>query len=262
MNAIVHPNVSELVGSYRKHRLEDLNDSVLMNRVDTKYLLHIELLPYLLSELQPNFSLLEINGNSVFKYRSTYYDTDSLDFYHMHHRGKLNRYKVRIREYLDVETKFLEVKFKNNKKRTIKTRRQIFQNKGNPIEDFSDFLRGTGLPDLNIRQKQISEYYRLALASEERKERVTLDLNLANVFKGDNESYRSSINDLVVMEVKQQELNRNSPVFSLLKKFGLRSSGFSKYCMGMVYTNNSSVSLKSNRFKHICRRVDNIKLLA
>ena len=45
-----------------------------------------------------------------------------MTLYHDHHNGKLNRYKVRRRRYIDTDTEFLEVKLKNNKKRTIKSR--------------------------------------------------------------------------------------------------------------------------------------------
>ena len=40
----------------------------------------------------------------------------------MHQNKKLNRYKIRQREYLISDISFFEIKFKSNKGRTIKKR--------------------------------------------------------------------------------------------------------------------------------------------
>ena len=45
--------------------------------------------------------------------------------YLKHHNNKLNRYKIRFREYVDNDEKFLEVKYKTNTERTIKDRIKI-----------------------------------------------------------------------------------------------------------------------------------------
>lgn len=66
-----------------------------------------------------------------------------MTFYHDHHNGKLNRFKIRQREYMDTKTSFLEVKFKNNQRRT-----------------------------------QHSGYQQIAIANEKTAERLTIDFNL------------------------------------------------------------------------------------
>ena len=45
--------------------------------------------------------------------------------FHNHHNGKLNRYKIRFRDYINTKNSFLEVKFKTNKGETIKSRQEI-----------------------------------------------------------------------------------------------------------------------------------------
>ena len=58
-------------------------------------------------------------------YRSLYYDTVDRQFFLDHHNERVNRYKVRFREYVNSGLSFLEVKCKNNKKKTIKNRIQV-----------------------------------------------------------------------------------------------------------------------------------------
>src|SRR4051812_18873006 len=94
----------------------------LMNRTDTKFLFTTDQFETVLNEVAPYYKVLEVNGKRLNHYKTLYYDTSDLALYNKHHNGKLNRYKIRHRTYVESDTGFLEVKFKNNKGRTIKNR--------------------------------------------------------------------------------------------------------------------------------------------
>jgi len=94
----------------------------LMDRIDSKYIFNIHELPGFLEKLRPYYAVLDINEQEIFSYESLYFDTPNFDLYRFHHRGKLNRFKFRIRKYVESNLLFFEVKFKNNKGRTYKSR--------------------------------------------------------------------------------------------------------------------------------------------
>ena len=94
-------------------------DSVsLMKRVDTKFIIHIEQLPQLLDIVYNDYRVLEINQNRVMTYKSNYFDTPNSNLYLLHHNGKSSRVKVRIRNYVESNLFFLEVKQKSNRGNT------------------------------------------------------------------------------------------------------------------------------------------------
>ena len=106
----------------KPHSLDSLKNAVLMNRVDSKFLLPSALAADLLANMSEEYSVLEINGLRAFNYRTTYYDTPQLAHYLAHHNGRLNRFKIRKRTYVESASSYLEVKFKDNRGRTTKTR--------------------------------------------------------------------------------------------------------------------------------------------
>ena len=79
-------------------------------------------------------------------------------------------------------------------------------------------------------------------------ERVTMDTNL---------SYDGVIfnKDLVIIELKQEKLNRLSPIFQALKAQSINPYSISKYCMGMANTNKD---LKQNLFKPKFLKINNL----
>ena len=250
----IPPGIDNALQQFASHSLADLDKATLMNRVDTKYIVPIAVLEAILERLPQSYSALQIGNKKCFRYESTYFDTNDYLFYYLHHGGKLNRYKVRQRHYVDSNTQFLEVKFKNNKKRTLKQRIELSSDCDNSIEQHQEFLRGLNVPQAHSLQPILkNSYQRIALASEERGERLTIDLNLSNqsLSEQPNQQLRT---DFAIVELKQARADRNSPFVSLARKFGLRPSSFSKYCMGMTFTQNNN-DLKTNRFKPILRRL-------
>src|SRR5690606_28168066 len=101
--------------------LNEMDQVKLMDRVDTKYAFPLSKMSELLPQLVSEYRIFEINGVRLPTYKSLYYDDEKFTFYADHHKGKPNRYKVRIRNYVESGLFFLEVKHKNkgrvNKKR-------------------------------------------------------------------------------------------------------------------------------------------------
>lgn len=260
---MVLDSITPLLWQFDGHSLADLNKASLMDRVDTKFVIPTHLLPEMLERLQGEFSALQIGENRCFRYDSVYFDTPDYLFYKMHHSGRLNRYKVRVRHYVDSDLRFLEVKFKNNKGRTEKSRVKLQADFNGRLADHEEFLSALGVPNFDILVPSLNnQYQRIALASEHRAERLTIDLNLSNrPMPAGREPLQQS--DLAILELKQARMDRTSPFFSVIRSLKVRPSGFSKYCMGLAMA-ASEANVKYNRFKplmHRLKRVCNLNTL-
>jgi len=245
----VHPIVSGIQGElnlFRKHGLDSLKKAKLMNRVDTKFVIKRMHLIQIMRSLQSNYSVLSINNKEISPYENHYFDTHNMEFYTAHHNGKLNRYKVR--HYIDSQLRFLEVKFKNNKKRTIKSRMKVSDDSYSKIDSFVKKNMGGCMPELHI--KQISGYQRIAFANESIGERITIDYDVWYQSKASEPVLE--LDDLCIVEIKQKSYNAQSSIFDLLKTLGYAPTSFSKYCIGcaLLY----SEDIKTNRFKQMIKK--------
>ena len=108
-------SIDQQISAFEPISLKEMDRVKLMNRKDTKFIFNEEKLPELLEALKDNYNILEISNKRESLYKTMYFDTDDFKFYTQHHNGKLNRHKVRYRQYADVDTTYLEVKFKSNK---------------------------------------------------------------------------------------------------------------------------------------------------
>lgn len=242
--------VDKAIKRFSTHDLSAISNTGLMNRVDSKFLLPVNTLAQVLDFCNSHYSVLMINKVTLFQYNNIYFDTAELDFYHQHHNRKLNRHKVRHRHYVDVGTSFLEVKFKNNKGRTIKNRCLADIDPISALSENHNFLHEHGISAPNkLISSQACAYQRISLANNERKERLTFDLNInfASTLNQSQPENNYSLTDFYMAELKQEKLDRQSPFYRLMRDMGIRSKGFSKYCMGQSLTNNKHI--KSNRFK-------------
>ena len=79
----------------------------LMNRTDTKFAFTTEQLATFLLEIEPYYSTLKINGTRTSHYESLYLDDERFSFFKDHHNGKTDRFKVRIRKYVESNLFFL-----------------------------------------------------------------------------------------------------------------------------------------------------------
>lgn len=218
-------------------------DSVkLMDRTDTKFVFSSAELPSILSQLPADYKVLEINNARISKYESLYFDTPSFDLYHKHQSGKLNRYKIRFRRYVESNLNFFEVKFKNNKGRTIKNRikqEEIFRTIQNQAQELLNDK--TDLLSENLEPKIWVNYSRITLVNKMTPERVTIDLNL-HYKKNEVVKY---IENLIIAEVKQDGISA-SPFMKLMKKHHIRQGSISKYCFGII---TFFEKIKQNNFK-------------
>jgi len=241
--------MSTTLNRYSSHNLMDIANLSLMNRIDSKFLLPIDSILHVLEACKTCYSLLKIDGVSVFQYDNIYFDTKDLIFYNNHHNRKLNRHKVRHRHYEDVGSSYLEVKFKNNKGRTIKKRQISQRDEKIALSSSFEFLKNNGITwtDSLIPAQKIG-YQRISFANEVQKERLTLDLNIsfANILEKTPSDNKFTLTKFYIAELKQEKIDRESPFFRLMREMNIRSQGFSKYCMGHALTNKN---IKSNRFK-------------
>lgn len=260
MSKFVEEQVIGALQDFKGHTLADLDKASLMNRVDTKFIVPVAKLPQIFAEIRSHYTVLEIDGLRCFRYHSVYFDTQSHLFYNMHHSGRLNRHKVRVRRYVDSDCQFLEVKFKNNKKRTIKKRIALGSIQDIQLEDYEEFLKTVGLPkNLKLHPCLTSDYQRIAFASETRGERLTIDLNLKNEYLSPSSPRKTQLDHLAIVELKQSRIDRTSPFFKIVREMGIRPSGFSKYCMGMTMTQQHNEAIKTNRFKRILKKIDRVE---
>ena len=252
-----HPvvlNVKEKrsLANFSAHGLNDLNKAALMDRVDTKFVIPRSYLSDLLDAMHGKYSVLQIDDLRASRYHNEYYDTANYVHYMAHHNRLANRFKLRQRTYADSGTSFIEIKFRNNHGRTIKTRIQVSAEQKFLDERTQSFIRESGIARFGpLEPVQIGTYERIALANEAEAERITIDLNLA--FEDNYTGNRHAIGDWVVVEVKQNEFNRHAPFFVWARERGLRKCSFSKYCMGIYHT--GPADLKRNNFHKVARHL-------
>ncbi len=222
--------------------LKEMDKVKLMDRTDTKFIFTAQQLQDILSQVNSDYRILEIDGKRISRYKTLYYDTANLDLYKRHHNGELNRYKVRHRSYVESNIGFLEVKFKNNKGRTIKDRikkTEAFMTLEGESKSFLDsklpFDAQTLLPVLWVN------YSRLTLVNKTSAERLTIDLDLEFIKDQEHQAF----SNLVIAEVKQEK-KKGSPFLKIMKSKHIREGSISKYCLGIAVTH---ASVKQNNFK-------------
>ena len=238
------------VNQFETIKLKEMDEVKLMNRMDHKYWFHTDFLPGLLSSVNDDYYVLEIDGQSELPYSTTYFDTQQNKMFVAHHNGKLNRYKIRRRSYVSSGICFLEIKFKNNKGRTMKRRISSDIHSINFNEKESDFIKNSSpysSGDLSLTL--INSFSRITLVNKNLKERCTIDLNLAYEYH----EKKISLSDLVIVEIKTDGNAKSSPLAKALNEERIRAAGFSKYCVGRTVTDPY---LKRNYFKNKIRRIE------
>lgn len=243
--------VSDILNQFNPITLEEMDGVKLMDRTDTKFTFHISLLPSILQEAKQFYRILDVEGNRISRYKTLYFDTEDFGLYNKHHSGKLNRYKIRHRTYVESNLGFLEVKFKNNKGRTLKTRIKELNVPDLSSDKAFDFLQNT-LPfnPLSLHPKIWINYSRITLVNKLSAERLTLDLFLE--FEKDGQT--QNMNQLVIAEVKQDS-KVASPFISMMRQKHIRQGSISKYCFGVAH---SFSQVKKNNFKEKLLNVNKI----
>jgi phosphoribosyl-AMP cyclohydrolase len=243
--------LKKIAGQFEWISLVDTSTKVaLQERIDAKYVLSNEMLPSILKACQHEYQILEVNQNRLCKYETIYYDTSSLAYYHAHHAGHLNRIKIRVRKYIDSDTRYLEVKHKNNKGYTKKSRKPLIQYENDYLTKLKDpeFMYISSMIKEDLEQSVQIDYTRITLVNIHSKERVTIDINLS--FR--NKTGERELKNYVVAEVKQY---KSQPSFfkSLMKKESIREGAMSKYCLGITQLYRD---VKKNHFKVILNKIE------
>jgi len=226
--------------------LDEMSGIKLMNRTDTKFVTNKRKLAKLLELAQGQYYAQQIEGLRIANYRTVYWDTPEYRFFLEHHNGRAPRQKIRVRTYLDSDLTFLEVKTKNNHGRTKKKRITVPDHDRNIIIEAggSDFtLRLTGETFDGINPTVQNRFQRITLVNKGKTERLTIDFNVS--FHNFETEEDAETGELVIIELKRDG-NVYSPILDILRRLRIKPSGFSKYCIGSVMTNES---LKHNRFK-------------
>ena len=231
--------------------LEEMDSVGLMNRHDSKFIFSSDLLLPLLYELKYDHRILRIDDRHIHTYENAYFDTPEYQFFRDHHRGKANRFKVRQRRYTQSGLTFCEVKKKNNKALTEKTRIPV-SGELESLDEASAAFVSERLPrgPHELRHILNMSFDRLTFVDEGMSTRFTLDTDL----KAWNDSGTVDYKGLVIAELKQERLSRKNFIFSYLKSKRIYPGGFSKYCMSLALLHPE---LKQNRFLRKKRKFKN-----
>lgn len=240
---MVLEQISSILSEFSTISLPEMDSVSLMDRVDTKYIFHTSQLPAVLEKLKYDFKILVVNNSFDNKYHTTYFDTSDFKLYRLHHAGKLNRYKVRRRTYVNSNDSFLEIKFKNNKGRTTKTRVKSSSQNGADFDNKErDFLQNNFPFNVNeLTPKLVIKYSRITLVNILSLERITLDVNLNFNFASSTQHY----NNIVIAEVKQNK-KATSLFNEIMKENCIKPKSVSKYCLGAI---SIYLNLIKNNFK-------------
>ncbi len=223
--------------------LSEMDRVKLMNRIDTKFAFNKSILDNILDELKSEYRILEINSVRASRYESLYFDDSKFSFFQDHHKRKSNRFKIRIRKYIETNLLFLEVKHKI-KGRTEKKRMETSD--FNPIFDENQklFIDKQLKKEFALNPTMCNSFERITLVHNVLNERLTIDFNLEFNFNDINCPFPN----LVISELKQEKINRSSPFFKLMKIRQIRPYRLSKYCLGAMELYGET-KLKFNRFK-------------
>lgn len=234
--------VKAVLDKFEPISLEEMDRVKLMDRTDLKFNFNIAHLPALLESIKDKYRVLEVAGTRMSRYETLYYDTPEYDLFRKHHNGQMNRYKIRLRRYVESDLNFFEIKFKNNKGRTIKKRVRK-ADLDSRITDHSQQLLSdvAGMDPDHVEPKLWVNYNRVTLVNKEEEERLTIDLDL----EVKNGNGIADFTGLVIVEAKQAKPTDTAFV-KLLKEMHIREGGTSKYCLAV---SKLVPEIKKNNFK-------------
>ena len=179
------PVLPDLLGRFEPISLQQMDGVALLNRTDTKYMLHTRQLVRVLRALTAQYQILEIEGLRMHRYQTVYFDTADFELYRQHHAGGGNRYKVRSRKYVDSGLTCLEVKLKTNTDRTIKSRERTARLIMQMGQEGNVFLHEHLPLDPQLLHPRLrNDFVRITLVNTSAMERLTLDLRAA-LFMGE-----------------------------------------------------------------------------
>ena len=253
--------INDVLQQFDPIGLDQMKEVKLMNRIDTKYVIPLSQLAPLLQIAAPDYFVQCTDGKRTAAYHTIYLDTTDHRMYNLHQAGRQVRQKIRIREYLDTHTIFLEVKKKNNHGRTKKKRIEAPQCSVEATdciqtlpEEAAPFIEAKSWFKLNALRPHVeNRFNRITLVNRAFTERLTIDLGVA--FHNTETGRDADIEHLVIIELKRDGATY-SPMYNLLVRLHIHPGGFSKYCIGCALTNPE---LRRNNFKEKLHRIERMK---
>ncbi len=207
-------------------------DRDMQQRAESKFVVSEAAAAALVLALHDDFAVLPAGDALVASYRSLYFDTNALSFFHAHRCGRRIRHKVRIRHYADRELSVLEVKTRRGEYCTAKVRcPREYGDITFGADDLAFVRQHCGPTDDLVPQAWIA-YRRVTLLGVRSPERVTFDTHLDLWRVHGHGQFRHA----VVIEVKQPRLNHHSVAMTLLRAAGCRPGWMSKYCTAIALT--------------------------
>ncbi len=260
--------VYEILTTYDPITLAEMKGIRLMNRTDTKFVTTAARLECLLEMAGDAYYAQDIFGKRMAPYYTVYYDTEDCAMYNVHHTGHANRQKLRIRSYVDSGHNFLEIKTKNNHKRTKK--RRVLVEGFDPMHPQYDLIFDGDRPEgeavctdfmhqylgydpRTLHEQLENRFDRITLVNKQKTERLTIDSNLR--FHNLTTGCDTSFDGIVIIELKRDGL-AYSPILEMLRRLRIKPMGFSKYCMGSALTNDR---LRVNRFLPRLHQIDKLR---
>ena len=245
-------NVPQIITDFSSISLDEMDDVKLMSRNDTKFAFKANKMPLLLKKLLPFYRVLSIDDKLIHDYKSLYFDTNNRKFYLDHHNGRVNRNKIRFREYVGSKLTFLEIKLKNNKGKTIKRRMKVESINTNLSKKQQKYIEKIIGEPTEVNSKQWINFSRITFVHKIQKERLTMDVNLT--FENNND--KGDMKHIVIAEVKQERMSRSSDFMRIAKEMHILPIRISKYCLTTLALNPL---LKKNRFKEKVLFINKLK---
>ena len=235
-------DLSSILSSFSPISLEEMDHVKLLDRIDTKFIVHEDQLPEYLGTVNGEYSLLRIAGKSVHPYETLYFDTPDYNLYRMHHNGRRNRFKLRCRKYVNSGIAYFEIKSKTNTRRTIKKRIRIDNIPETLSEQLNQYIRLHTPGNYHNFVPALRVFFdRLTFVNKQANERLTIDLNL----RYERNGVEKKIEKIAIVEVKQEK-HSISPFRQLMKQQRLQNNYLSKYCLGLICLIKG---IKMNRFQ-------------
>jgi VTC domain len=236
--------------------LDELNAKAeMLRRRDNKYVIEQPVMQEALEEFRDRFDVLEIGGRRSFTYDTCYFDSPDFECYRDHHRGRRQRIKVRIRNYIESDLCFVEVKLKDKRGETIKKRlahdpahsQELDQRAMEFVQSCHASLYKRAFPH-SLERAIDMRYKRVTLVAKDGGERMTIDNKLCFMSGGSKQRVGD---DKFIVETKSA--NGNGIADKVLRSLHRHPSKHcSKYCTATAILN---ANVKSNNFKMVMRKL-------
>lgn len=232
----------ECLDLYESVTLDDLKLLDIKNRRDTRYVLTKDKALELLSEIDKKYKLLEVEGDRVIGYETSYYDTYDFLLFNEHLKGRGKKYNIRLRSYSTSRDSFIDIKESCKGKHVNKT---VLPYKSEA--NFKKVLQNVTPYNLFRLEEKISVHFnRFTFVDIDNREKFTIDLDLGFTTRSSFESLSS----IAIIEVKSSKRFYFSKIRQLLKKHSIETSRISKYCLGI------SLMYPDKNYIHMDERFD------